>query len=176
MASQLWEHTAHVTALAHTLARRVTHVDPELALFAAIVHEIGGFYLLSRTADYPALLEGDPAEWNEDDVMALEVELGRTVLQALGVPRNAMDAVEAYWDGYLAIPPHTVGDTLLLAEDLAPVHSPFRDGPVKRGQDAGSREIGAAATIDMLVDTDTLSEILAESADEVASVAAALQL
>ncbi len=176
MAGQLWQHTAHVTALAHTLARRVTQVDPELALFAAIIHDIGGFYLIARASDFPALLEGDAAEWREDDVMALKVELGRKVLQALKVPQAAMEAVEVYWDGYLAIPPHTVGDTLLLAEDLAPLPSPFRDNEIPRGLNSPIKDRGAAASIEMVVGTDTLSEIIAESAEEVASLAAALQL
>ena len=40
-ATQLWEHTAHVAALAQVIARRVTHLDPETAMFAGIVHMTG---------------------------------------------------------------------------------------------------------------------------------------
>jgi len=47
------EHTAHVASLAHVIARRVTRLDPETALFAGIIHEVGGFYLLSRVKDHP---------------------------------------------------------------------------------------------------------------------------
>lgn len=172
MATQLWEHTAYVTALAHALARRVTHVDPEAALFAGIIHEVGGFYLLSRAKDYPELFEGDPADWNEDDVLELEVELDRAVLRALTIPESAMAAMEAFWQGFLAMPPHTLGDTLLLAESLTPVASPFHQVDGAQAKEAG----GAPASIEMIVGADTLSAILKESAEEVASLADALQL
>ena len=200
MATQLWEHTAHVTALAYLLASRVTRVDAELALFAAIVHEIGGFYLLSRAGEFPQLLEGDRSEWNEDDVIALEADIGRSVLRALAIPEPAMAALETYWEGYLAMPPCSVGDTLILAVDLAPVASPFHDptacaqassagvgaAAASRASSgaaspagasaAGPSASGAAATIEILVGKETLSAILKESAEDVASLVAALKL
>jgi HD-like signal output (HDOD) protein len=176
MATQLWEHTSHVTALAHVLARRVTHVDAEVALFAGIVHEIGGFYLLSRAVDYPGLLEDDPAGWNEEDVLALQGELDRAVLRALAVPEPVMAAMEAFWQGFLAMPPRTLGDTLLLAEDLAPVASPFHPVNDAHPKEAADAATGAAASIEMILGADTLSAILKESAEEVNSLAGALQL
>lgn len=176
MATQLWEHTAHVTALAHVLARRVTHVNAEVALFAGIIHEVGGFYLLSRAAKYPDLFAGDPADWNEDDVLELEVELGRAVLGALAVPETAMAAMEAFWQGFLAMPPRTLGDTLLLAEDLAPVVSPFHQVKDSQAHDAVDVATRAAASIEVMLGADTLSAIVKESAGEVQSLAGALQL
>jgi len=47
-AAQLWEHSAHVAVLAQEFARRVTFVNVDTALFAGIMHEVGGLYLLSR--------------------------------------------------------------------------------------------------------------------------------
>src|SRR5471032_1100667 len=41
-AEQLWRHTAHVAALAHVIARKITSVDADTALFAGIVHGAGG--------------------------------------------------------------------------------------------------------------------------------------
>jgi hypothetical protein len=87
-----------------------------------------------------------------------------------------MDALEGYWQGFLAIPPRTLGDTLLLAEDLAPVASPFHQAKTPTttaGDTAGS---GAAASIEVILGADTLSSILQESAEEVVSLATALQL
>src|SRR5450830_1400755 len=52
---QLWQHCAHVAAMAHLLARHVSNIDPETALFAGVVHEVGGFYLLSRAEELPSL-------------------------------------------------------------------------------------------------------------------------
>lgn len=165
MARQLWEHTAHVAALAHVLARRVTRVDPEVALFAGIVHEVGGFYLLSHAAEHAALFEGEPPEADGAAETALLVDLNRKVARALCVPEPAVAALEDLWSGFLAIPPRTLGDTLLLAEQLAPVASPF----------CGLREAsGPPASLEMILDAGTLSNILAESTNEVVSLAEAL--
>lgn len=165
LAERLWQHTAHVAALAQVLARRVTRLDPETALFAGIVHEVGAFYLISRTRDYPGLLDDDFPAWSESG----EAEVGRAVLRALAVPQAIIDAIEVCWQGFLAMPPTTLGDTLLLADELAPVESPLRD------LDGCPRE-GMAASIDLLVGEETLRDIMRESAQDVASLTAALCL
>lgn len=164
-AAQLWEHTAHVAALAQVIAKRVTHVDPETAMFAGIVHEVGGFYLLSRAKDFPGLLDGDLEDWVEYG----ETKIGRGVLKQLSVPDSVTEAVEALWYGFRALPPETLGDTLLLANDLSPVPSPLQ-------QRAGATTVESAATIDFVVGDGTLASILEESAEEVQSLTAALLL
>jgi HD-like signal output (HDOD) protein len=165
LASQLWEHTAHVAALAQIVARRITKQDAETAMFVGIVHEIGGFYMISRAANYPGLLDDDMTDW----VQTGEAEVGRAVLKVLGVPDLVVEAVEGYWSGYLAMPPVSLADTLLLAKALAPVASPLRNA-----NDVAASE-GMAASIEMLVGEETLSEILAESAEEVRSLTDALK-
>ena len=165
LVNKLWEHTAHVASLAHAIARHVTHQDPEAALFAGIIHEIGGFYMLSRAGDFPSLLDGDFTDWLEQG----EVEVGRAVLNKLSVPESVATAIEAYWDGFLAMPPVTLADTLLLAEELAPVPSPLH---YLDDRDAGE---GMTASIEMVIGEETLTLILKESAEEVSSLTKALQ-
>lgn len=162
-ADALWRHSAHVAALAQVIARRVSFVDPETAMFAGIVHEVGGFYLLSRAHAYPGLLEGGADDWLEHG----EVAIGRAVLLRLGVPAPVMGAIEAMWYGMRALPPETLGDTLLLANDLAPVRSPLLEQP-------GATTVAAAASIDFAVGDGTLARIMEESAHEVQSLTAAL--
>jgi HD-like signal output (HDOD) protein len=162
-ADQLWQHSAHVAALAQVIARRVSHVDPETAMFAGIVHEVGGFYLLSRAAEFPGLLDGDPEDWIEHG----EVTIGRAVLRRLGVPAAVMGAIDALWTGMRALPPETLGDTLLLANDLALIASPLHQRP-------GATTQQAAATIDFATGNGTLAQILEESAEDVRSLASAL--
>ncbi|MBA5639197.1 HDOD domain-containing protein [Duganella sp. LX20W] len=164
-AAQLWEHTAHVAALAQVIARRVTHVDPDTAMFAGIVHEVGGFYLLSQAGAWPGILDGDPGDWIEFG----EAEIGRGVLKKLVIPEPVAQAVEAMWVGLRALPPETLGDTLLLANDLAPVPSPLQERP-------GATTLLGARTIDFLVGEGTLHDILAESAHEVQALFAVLML
>ena len=162
-ADTLWQHSAHVAALAQVIARRVSRVDPETAMFAGIVHEVGGFYALSRAAEFPGLLDGPAGEWIEHG----EVPVGRAVLRKLGVPAPVMGAIEALWNGMRALPPETLGDTLLLANDLAPVPSPLQEAP-------GATSAQAAMTIDFSTGQGTLARVLEESAEEVQSLVNAL--
>ncbi len=161
--AQLWEHTAHVAALSQVIARRVTHLDPETAMFAGIVHEVAGFYLLSRADEFPGLMDDDAEEWAEYG----ERIIGRAVLKKLSVPEPVATAVEALWYGYRELPPKTLGDTLLLANDLAPVPSPLH-------QVAGVTPEQSMSIIDFEIGGDTLNSILDESAEEVKSLTAAL--
>jgi HD-like signal output (HDOD) protein len=165
LAAQLWEHTAHVASLAHVIARRVTHQNPETAMFAGIVHEVGGFYMLSRAGEFPGLLEDDQSDWIEFG----EVEIGRAVLKVLSVPEAISAAIETLWDGFLSIPPSSLADTLMLADELAPIASPLHP----MGGD--NPDEGMKSSIDMAIGEDTLSSILAESAAEMQSLTGALK-
>jgi HD-like signal output (HDOD) protein len=162
-AEQLWQHSAHVAALSQVIARRVTHVDPDTAMFAGIVHEVGAFYVLSRAEEYPGLLDGEPEDWIEHG----EEAIGRGVLSKLGVPAPVMEAIEAMWNGLRALPPENLGDTLMLANDLAPVASPMHQRP-------GATSMQSASTIDFVIGDGTLVSILEESAEEVRGLASAL--
>ena len=172
LAARLWEHSAHVAALAHLLAKRVTRQDADTALFAGMVHEIGGFYLLSRATEFPGLLDGDARDWTSEIAAGLspEMALGRSVLNALQVPKPVLDAIEVLWVGYLAYPPETLGDTVLLADQLAPVRSPLFQPP-------GNKMLpDVRGTIDLIVDQETLSHILKDSAEQVKSLTDALRV
>ncbi|MBI3284008.1 MAG: HDOD domain-containing protein [Burkholderiales bacterium] len=179
MTNKLWEHTAQVAALAQVIARRVTRLDPDTAMFAGIVHEVGSFYLLSRAEEYPALLEADPLvqEFTPTDSDSFsdtfvdnesaEAYIGRAVLRKLMLPQAVVDAVEALWFGLRAMPPETLGDTLLLANELAPTHSPL-------DMRTDSNTTPYTSEIDFVVGDGTLNSILKESEDEVKTLSAAL--
>jgi HD-like signal output (HDOD) protein len=163
LVDQLWQHTAHVASLAQVIARHVTHQNPESAMFAGIIHEIGGFYMLSRAAEFPGLLDGDFTEWLEFS----EIEVGRAVLQKLSVPITITAAIESYWEGFLAMPAVDLGDTLLLAEELSPVASPLHW--IAEAADIKD------ARIEMVIDDETLDLILKEAGEEINSLTRALQ-
>lgn len=163
-AADLWEHTAHVAALSSVLARRVSHVDPETAMFAGVVHEVGGFYLISRAHEFPGILSGASADWVEEGEKAISA----AVLRALKVPESVLEAVETLLEGYMALPPVSLGDTLLLADDLAPVESPLRKSGGPGREDPRGR-------IDAVIGEATLVDILEESRIEVESLIGALR-
>ena len=164
LAAKLWEHTAHVAALSRVIARRVTHQNPDAAFFAGIVHEVGNFYLISRAGAFPGLLTSDLELWHGEG----EAGVGRAVLRALEIPPHVLDAMEILWSGFLAMPPVSLGDTLLLADQLSPVESPIDIL-------AGMSRKGMNVDLEVLIDDETLTSILTESAEEVASLIAALK-
>lgn len=162
-AELLWQHCANVAALAKIMARVVTEVDPETAMFAGIVHEIGGFYLLSRAEEFPALLEGDPDESSTEAALFL----AHSVMQILKIPKTVATAVEALYTGISDSPPVTLGDILSLANDFASVPSPLT------GFD-GAPHVYPAQRFDIPVGDKTLRMVLVDSADEINSIAEAL--
>jgi HD-like signal output (HDOD) protein len=164
-AAQLWEHTAHVAALAQVFARRVTFVNPDTALFAAIVHEVGGFYLLSRADEFPGLLDADPENWIE----LCEEVVSREVMRKLSIPEPVATAISNMRNGFLEIPPGRLLDTLLLADQFAPVRSPL----VTNEPDPLPHEESA---LDFVLDKAALDSILQESSEEHQLMTAALMV
>jgi HD-like signal output (HDOD) protein len=152
-AEQLWEHTVQVAALAQVFARHVTFADADTAMFAGIVHELGGFYLLSRAEEFPGLLDADPDNWGE----LCEDVVGREVARRLSLPEPVSDAIFALRGSWLNMPPTSLLDTLLLANLYAPVPSPLG---ITRPLPAHSDSV-----LDYLVDEDSLSAIIEEAAE-----------
>ncbi len=158
LSERLWEHTAHVAALANVLAQRFLRPVADMALFAGIVHEVGGFYLISRTDSYPDLFA-------DGSMVSAEAEMrvGRAVLAALAVPDDVANAVEALWQTKPAdFPPSDLGDILVLANHLTPILSPLQrpDVPVLPADPE-------AMTL--------LAEILEQSGEEMGALTAALR-
>ncbi|SEG05468.1 HDOD domain-containing protein [Nitrosomonas ureae] len=173
--AQLWKHSVYVAALAQVIAHRVTWQDPETAMFAGMIHEISWFYLLAREKYYPGLTdESMTSSWNSDEELEedegelnCEIIIGTAVLKALSVPDPVLENIIYLWQGYLTFPPNSLGDTLQIANQLAPVRSPFTLPSDQRYSDA-------SANINLLIDDTTLSEILKDSEDEVRLLTEAL--
>jgi HD-like signal output (HDOD) protein len=161
LAARLWEHTAHVAALSHILAGRFVRGAAEIALFAGMVHEVSGFYLISRNDAQPELF----AEEGALQVMSADAVVGRAVLNGLAVPEEVVDAVSALWqDGPQVFPPVSLGDVLRLANGLTPILSPLQGA----APDASPLPLDPGAE-------RQLAEILDQSSDELEAMTAALR-
>lgn len=155
---RLWEHTTHVAALAHVLARHYRIGSPDTALFAGIVHEVGGFYLISRSDVYPDL-------FTDGSLLSGEAEMvvGRAVLAALAVPAEVVAAIETLWrPAPVVFPPRTLGDLLCLANRLTPILSPLQR------REAEDLTLPAEAN-------DVLAQVLELSSDEMGAMTSALR-
>ena len=177
MTNKLWEHTAQVAALSQVVARRITKLDADTAMFAGIVHEVGNFYLLSRAEECPALLQPEGFSDIDDklpdfadtviDVESSEAIIGRAVIKNLHLPAAVTEALEGLWFGLRAMPPETLGDTILLANELASTFSPFDFNSYSESERFSSE-------IDFVVGDGTLNSILEESDEELRSLTSAL--
>lgn len=155
---RLWEHTVHVAALAHALAGHFKIVGVDTALFAGIVHEVSGFYLISRSDAYPDLLADGSLLTRE-----AEATVGRAVLAALAVPAEVIAAIEDLWRaGPVVFPPRTLGDLLCLANQLTPIVSPLQR------PESAPLELPAEAN-------DLLAEIVQQSSDAMGAMTSALR-
>ena len=76
----LWEHSVKVASKAVALARPHPGLDPEVALVAGLVHDIGKIPLLIKLCDYEALVEYP--EFVDHLLYRLHTGMGKAILQS----------------------------------------------------------------------------------------------
>jgi len=52
---ELWRHSIQVAVLSYVLAKRLTGLNPDTAMLAGLLHDIGMFYILIRASKHPDL-------------------------------------------------------------------------------------------------------------------------
>ncbi|MCU7828028.1 MAG: HDOD domain-containing protein [Candidatus Thiodiazotropha sp. (ex Myrtea sp. 'scaly one' KF741663)] len=57
----LWKHSVHVSAIAYVIAKTHSKVNPDEAMLAGLLHDIGKFYIFTRSEKYPELFSDDEA-------------------------------------------------------------------------------------------------------------------
>lgn len=167
LANRLWERSVHVAALSFVVARRMTRLPADEAMLAGIVHDLGRFYLLGIAADeHPELLREQRTLVAALD--ELEPQVGRKVLEALGLPESTVEAVAGRRNFGGALPPQTLSDVLFLACWLAPSANPFENAEER--EQARTQESAALG-----LDRQTIADFVAASGDEIYSIALALE-
>ena len=166
LSGRLWERSVNVAALAYVIAKKMTPLNPDEAMFAGIVHDLGRFYLLSQAVDYPELLENQVAL--AETVNDLAERATRLVLGELNLPASVVEAVLASRQYGKTMPPSTLSDVLFIARALSPRHDPFSE--------LDPRVEPIASTVTALgLDQSTVAEVIAASGDEIYSIAVALE-
>lgn len=163
----LWQHTIHVSALCYVIARRLSRLNADTAMFVGLVHEIGQFYLLARASAFPALLQRE-AELG-GLMYSFSHSVGRAVLESLKVPEQVVAAVDDSSISGAVVPPRAFADVLFLAESMAAFPNPFSNA-----SSLDERLIADAATSD--IDNETLEAVVVESKEELDSIIATLQI
>ncbi len=116
--TSVWQHSVHVAALAHMLARVRTNVDPDEAFLAGLLHEVGKLYILTRSKNHKELLESEAAfqsvlaDWHP--------RIGRAVIESWELSPDLAAAVGDHQNCGLEAPePPTLTDIVALANYLA---------------------------------------------------------
>lgn len=166
LSNRLWERSVHVAALSYVMAKKMTRLNADEAMFAGVVHDLGRFYLLSKIADYPVLLEDKVvlAETINDlaDIATAQV------FSALNLPASVIDAVAASRTYSGTMPPETPGDLLFIASVVSPRHDPIDELDARVIQSANS-------AVALKLDQGTVAEVIAASGTEIYSIVVALE-
>ncbi len=164
LSQRLWEHTSHVAALCRVLARKLAKINGDEAMFAGLVHDLGVFYLMSRAAHFPELLN------DKVELHALLVgwhdNIGHALLSALGLPESVLEAVRDHETDRKVVAVDNLSNVLFVANKIANRSASWRDAELDGEIDT--------TVLDTLFDAETLAEIVEESEEEVLSLKAAL--
>lgn len=121
MANALWEHSIRSAAAARVIAANCTRLNPEEAMLAGMIHDLGGFYMLYRAAQY------DELRHRPDSIRFLMINwhesIGISLLNALGLPEAIIVATEDHdHPRSPPLPPKTLRDVVYIANILAGGH------------------------------------------------------
>lgn len=123
IASGLWMHSVDVASWSYALARKLRTVNPDTAMLAGMMVDIGQFFLLARSSAYPALEEN--LEQFSEFVAVWNEPVGRAILEIFELPEDILDAFE-YENPYGGSwPPASLGDLVFIATLAAETPNPF---------------------------------------------------
>lgn len=163
---RLWERSVHMAALSFVIARKLTKLNPDEAMFAGIVHDLGRFYLLSQAVDFPEMLENTTVL--AETINDLSECANKLVLDELALPPSVVEAVLGSRNFSGHMPLETLADVLFVAGALTPRPDPFKE--------LDARVVPVANTaIALGLDQGTIAEVVAASGDEIYSIVIALE-
>ena len=117
----LWQHSIKSAAIARILARTFTRINPDEALLAGLVHDLGAFYMLYRAAQYSELR--DRPETVKHLIMQWHEGVGVTLLGVLGMPDEIIQAtIDHDHPRTMPVTVQSLSDIVYLSNILAGAH------------------------------------------------------
>lgn len=110
---QLWTHSTEVAAIAHALASQFTKLNPEQALLAGLVHEIGALPILTKAEDVPELLQNE--QELDDIIHQLHARIGAAILQSWNFPSELVEVAAEHENVYRNSPGLDYTDVVIVA-------------------------------------------------------------
>ena len=160
---RLWQHSVHVSAIAYVIAKQHSQVNPDEALLAGLLHDIGKFYIYTRAQAFPELF----AERDELETLLRNwhTGIGHAILEAWGFSDDLANTANEHDD--LQRPragPADVTDVVITANLCA-----YWDD-----LEAGFEWPNVTAAQRLKLDHDAIEKILEASNEEIASIMGAL--
>jgi putative nucleotidyltransferase with HDIG domain len=87
----LWKRSIRIAALCYVMARRLTRLNPDTAMLAGLLHDIGKFYILNRARNYGTLFADEKALWEIVDHW--HADIGEAILESWEIPNEISAAV-----------------------------------------------------------------------------------
>ena len=121
----LWQHSIKTAATARVLARAFTRINPDEALLAGLIHDLGAFYMLYRASQYSELRERP--ESVKHLIMQWHEGIGVTLLGVLGMPEEIVQSTVDH-DHPRAVPSpvQSLSDIVYVSNVLAGAHFEMR--------------------------------------------------
>lgn len=92
----LWKRSADVAAMSYAVAKRYSKVNPDTAMLSGLLHCIGKLYILTRSADHPALF-AETATYNQI-VRDWHSPIAKALLENWDMAEEIVAAVSEYED------------------------------------------------------------------------------
>lgn len=87
----LWSRSVRVAALSYVIARNLTNINPDTAMMAGLLHDVGKFYILHRARHHAPLFSSERALW--DIVDQWHANIGAAILENWNIPDQIRSAV-----------------------------------------------------------------------------------
>lgn len=117
-ADLLWSHSLRSASAAYVIAKRLTRINPDEAMLAGMIHDVGAFYMMYRASQYEELVLRP--ESTRYLVIRWHEAVGHSLAIALGIPEPIADAI-LHHDQPRPFPEHprTLADVVYAANLLA---------------------------------------------------------
>lgn len=123
LAHEAWRHSIDVAAWAQAIARNLKVDNPDTALLAGLMTDIGQIFLIARATRYPAMASDLKrfselvSKWNRD--------LTCKILKSMGLPTDILDALDTEPPYVGNWPPETLQEVLFVSGLAADADNPY---------------------------------------------------
>jgi HD-like signal output (HDOD) protein len=92
----VWRHSVHTAAVSRALACRCRHLDPDQAMLAGLIHQIGKLPILTLAEKFPELGKDEPTLSRH--LERLHPAIGKLIMKSWDLPESLSRATWEYLD------------------------------------------------------------------------------